>query len=447
MGSLQQYSRITRYWGRKVHEAVRIIFSEIIENVKDKIVLDPFGGAGTIVLEALRRGARGIYIDINPYAYLIARVITEWFNSEKLHLKAEAVFSRRRLVYKGFNGSRKYIERDKLYMVLVNGVKKRVKYYEWKGDECWAVTIDGEKVKASDFMEGEPYYPPPHYMLWYPWGEPFDKKRNYDWLHNFYTNRNLIILTNIWQDIGPLRIASRRDTREHRAMALAFLSILYMASKMARLRAGSWGVNSYWVPYQHVEYNPYDLLRRRLNKFLRMQPPLSYPPRITGNVRSISKVLKGRLNAAILHGDSKKVLMHIPSNSIDYIVTDPPHADEIQYLELSFFMNAWLKEDPYLWMIDEIVVNKRQYKDFKSYIGMLVDTYKLAYDALKPHGKMVLIYHEENQQRLREMKRSVEKAGFSLEKEINGLMKHQRNIGHRNIVKGRQFQILVCSKN
>jgi len=59
---------------------------------------------------------------------------------------------------------------------------------------------------------------------------------------------------------------------------------------------------------------------------------------------------------------------------------------------------------------------------------------------------MVLIYHEESQQRLKEMKKAVEKAGFSLEREVEGLMKHQRNIGSRYVVKGRQFQILVCSK-
>ena len=264
ISDLQRYSRIARYWGRKVYEATEIIFSEIVRDVKEKIVLDPFGGAGCIILEALRRGARGIYIDINPYAYLIARVTTEWFNTEKLLRKAEVVFSRKRLAYRGSNGSIKYIERDKLYTITVNGVRKKVKYYEWRDDECWAVTIDGKKVRASDFTGGEPYYSPPYYMFWYPWGEPFDKKRNYDWLHEFFTNRNLIILTNIWQDIRPLKTVSRKDTREHRAMALAFLSILYMASKMARPRAGSWGVNSYWVPRLHVEYNPYDLLRRRL---------------------------------------------------------------------------------------------------------------------------------------------------------------------------------------
>lgn len=447
MNTLLRYSKIARYWGRKVHETAEIVFSEIIRDVKEKIVLDPFGGAGCIILEALRRGARGIYIDINPYAYLITRVAIEWFNSEKLRRKAESVFSRKRIAYRGLNGSIKYIERDKLYTVAVNGVKKRVKYYEWRDDECWAVTFDGEKVRASDFTEGEPYYPLPYYKLWYPWGKPFDKKRNYDWLHEFFTNRNLIILTNIWQDIGPLKAVSRKYTREHRALALAFLSTLYMASKMARLRAGSWGVNSYWVPRLHIEYNPYDLLRRRLNRLLRMQPLLPHSIKTAVSIHSISKVLKGHFDAVILRGDSKKILKYIPSSSIDYIVTDPPHADEVQYLELSFFMNAWLKADPYSWMLGEVIVNRGQNKDFNRYIEMLINTYKLAYDLLKPHGKMLLIYHEENQQRLKEMKKAVEKAGFSFEREVRGLMKYQRNVGYRNTTTGRQFRILVCSKN
>ncbi len=447
MITLQRYSRMARYWGRKVHEAIELIFSKIISDVKYKMVLDPFGGAGCIILEALRRGARGIYIDINPYAYLIARVTTEWFNSKKLYRKLEIIFSRKRLIYKRSDGSIKYVERDKLYSITINGIRKKVKYYEWKDDECWAVTSDNERIKATDFTEGEPYYSPPRYMLWYPWGKPFDKKRNYDWLHEFFTNRNLIILTNIWRDIGSLKTFSGRNTREQRAMILAFLSILYMASKMARLGAGSWGVNSYWVPRIHMEYNPYDLLRRRLCTFLKMQSPLPYSVRTTGSIQGISKVLKGRLDIAFLQGDSKKILRYIPPNSVDYIITDPPHGDEIQYLELSFFMNAWLKIDPYSWMPNEVVVNRNQQKGFDDYIKMLVSIYKLVYNVLKPHGKMLLIYHEEDRQRLKEMIKATEKAGFSLEREIEGMMRSQRNIGYRNVVEGKRFQILICSKN
>ncbi|MCS7386512.1 MAG: hypothetical protein NDF55_07260 [archaeon GB-1867-005] len=444
---MQKYSKIARYWGRKIYEATKVIFLNITGNIEGKVILDPFGGAGCIVLEALRYGARTIYIDINPYAYLIARVMLDWFDYEKLRLKAEKVLSRKKIIYQGLDGSTKYIGADELYTIEVQGVKKRVKYYEWIDDECCAVTFDGEKIRTSDFTEGEPYYQPPKYKLWYPWGEPFDKKRNYDWLHEFFTNRNLIILTNIWHDIRPPKTISGKDTREHRAMTLIFLSILYMASKMARRGAGSWGVNSYWVPRIHVEYNPYDLLRRKLKRILKMSPPLQYQAKTSGSIHSIPRVIRGKLHAAILHGDCTKILKHISPNSIDYVVTDPPHADEVQYLELSFFMNAWLRSNPYSWAIDEVIVNRRKHKDFNTYIRMLTSAYKLIHNVLKPRGKMILIYHEESEQKLKEMIKAAEKAGFSLEKKLSGEMKYQRNIGDRNTLRGKIYWILVYSKN
>jgi len=422
---------------------MNFIFPQIIKSVKGKTVLDPFGGAGCIIYEALRRGARGIYIDINPYAYLIARVTLEWFNNEELRNISKRILSRKRLAYKGSNGLLKFISRETLYTVTIRGIKKRVRYYEWNGNTCWAITVDGERIEASDFTEGEPYHFVPKYMLWYPWREPFYKRRNYNWLHEFFTNRNLIILTNIWHDIRrPKSIL--RDTREHRALVLAFLSTLYMSSKMARRGAGSWGINSYWVPKSHVEYNPYELLERKINRLLSMKPPLNREIRITGSISCIREVLKGRYDAALIHGDSRRVLGRIPQKSIDLVITDPPHADEIQYFELSFFMNAWIEENPYSWALNEIVVNPKQYKDFNKYLEMLVNTYKLLYEVLKPDGKMIVIHHEEDSWRLRNMVKAIEEAGFTIDKEFFINMKQQRNIGDRDITKGRELQIVVC---
>jgi len=427
-----QHFRVARYWGKKVYDVLDIVFSKILDDATGKVILDPFGGAGCIIVEALKRGARGIYIDINPYAYLLSRVSVEWFDPDALLERVQKVFSRKRIVYRGLDGSKKFMDRDALYTVEVNGVRKRVKYYEWVYDECWAVTTDNERVKSSDFADGTPYYPFPQYELRYPWGEPFDKRRTYNNIAEFFTNRNLIIITNIWHDIGPLRVPIRGvSSREHRALVLLFLSILYRASKMSRSGAGSWGINSYWVPSRHVEYNPYDLLQRKIEVLMRVKPSLQ-GVRITGNVRRVRDVISGVLDAAFLLGDAKAVLRHIPAESVDYVVTDPPHSDEVQYLELSFFMNAWIDSDPYLRMLDEIVVNRKQGKDFETYIRMLTETYSHIYEVLKPRGKLVLIYHEESEKKLGRMVNAVEKAGFQLEETITTEMTQYRRVGFRS---------------
>ena len=50
-------------------------------------------------------------------------------------------------------------------------------------------------------------------------------------------------------------------------------------------------------------------------------------------------------------------LSSIPSNSIDYIFTDPPYADKVQYGELNFVWEAWLDFDT-TWHEEEIIVNE-----------------------------------------------------------------------------------------
>ena len=47
----------------------------------------------------------------------------------------------------------------------------------------------------------------------------------------------------------------------------------------------------------------------------------------------------------------------IPANSIDYIFTDPPYADKVQYGELNFVWEAWLGFDT-SWHDEEIIVNE-----------------------------------------------------------------------------------------
>ena len=50
-------------------------------------------------------------------------------------------------------------------------------------------------------------------------------------------------------------------------------------------------------------------------------------------------------------------LAAIPSNSVDYIFTDPPYAEKVQYGELNFVWEAWLDFDT-SWHDEEIIVNE-----------------------------------------------------------------------------------------
>jgi len=51
----------------------------------------------------------------------------------------------------------------------------------------------------------------------------------------------------------------------------------------------------------------------------------------------------------------------ISENSIDYIFTDPPYAESVQYGELNFVWEAWLGFDTQ-WHDEEIIINSMRGK-------------------------------------------------------------------------------------
>ena len=64
-----------------------------------------------------------------------------------------------------------------------------------------------------------------------------------------------------------------------------------------------------------------------------------------------------RADQACISTQSATNLSSIPANSIDYIFTDPPYADKVQYGELNFIWEAWLDFDT-RWHDEEIIVNE-----------------------------------------------------------------------------------------
>ena len=50
-------------------------------------------------------------------------------------------------------------------------------------------------------------------------------------------------------------------------------------------------------------------------------------------------------------------LSNIPSNSVDYIFTDPPYSWKVQYGEANFVWESWLGFDTH-WHGEEIIVNE-----------------------------------------------------------------------------------------
>jgi 16S rRNA G966 N2-methylase RsmD len=74
---------IHRYPAKMFHRIPRTIL-DAIEPVCTSVILDPFCGSGTVLLEGLLRGHVTIGLDINPLAQLISRVKTTLYNVDRL---------------------------------------------------------------------------------------------------------------------------------------------------------------------------------------------------------------------------------------------------------------------------------------------------------------------------------------------------------------------------
>jgi DNA modification methylase len=89
----------------------------------------------------------------------------------------------------------------------------------------------------------------------------------------------------------------------------------------------------------------------------------------------------------------------IPSNSIDYIFTDPPYADKYPYGQLNFIWESWLGFDTE-WHSEEIIVAEddgipeEQKRSVDEWTSMMTSVIHNCYRLLKPGRWLSLCYHD-----------------------------------------------------
>jgi len=424
------------------------------------IILDPFGGAGSIILSSIINKRRSIYIDANPYAWLIAYVMINGVHDPAKYMEAVSRILNRDRIYFVVANRNHWITRDTLYKLYCPICKenKEIKHVVWESDNSRALLSCGHLNEYEDII-GFPLkiYPfPRDAKLFYQDGKPFLKKRNYNTVSEFFTNRNLLLLSIILYEID--KIAHKFSNDVTLALYLTFASILFNSSKMARLSGGSWGVPSYWVPNKHVEKNPFYLFHKRAILFYKyfsllnnIKHKLDYSVSI-----DIKDVFNNKSTVAITLGNALD-MNYLEDRSVDLIFTDPPHTNEVQYFELSYFYWAWLSSSKRLKkllkklfgrevILDfnvELTVNPFQDKNFDTYLKMFNSFLKEARRVIKNDGHFLLILHEERKEMLYQMLKLITNH-FRI-KHVDKKKLAQRNIGYR-LPNGRIMEIYILKK-
>jgi DNA modification methylase len=85
--------------------------------------------------------------------------------------------------------------------------------------------------------------------------------------------------------------------------------------------------------------------------------------------------------------------LDIPSNSIDYIFTDPPYSWKVQFGEMNFIWESWLQMDN-RWHSKEIIVNEHRMMSEDDWAAKMRKVISECYRVLKPGRWMSLCYHD-----------------------------------------------------
>lgn len=204
---------------------------------------------------------------------------------------------------------------------------------------------------------------------------------------HFYTKRNLFILSRLYEEI-------QQHMNEKNLGLLVFQSIVgTLTSKLVRYNLGNRGNGilngTLYVSSLNAESNVFNVLKGKVNDFYKAFNSLTERNIVT--VQSATQV-------------------GLKENSIDYIFTDPPFGANINYSELNFIWESWLK------ILtnnqSEAIINSIQGKDLIDYQELMEESFKNYYRVLKPGRWMTVEFSNSKASVWNSIQEAIQKAGF-----------------------------------
>ncbi len=441
------------YWSKKPHDAIR----QYIEHYTQPgdLVFDPLCGSGGTALAALMTGRKAVAIDRSPAATFITKnyctpadvtALRQAFEELKQRVKPEIdwLYETRcdrcdgpattsYTVYSQIFQCPRCLEKVPLFDCVTikgeteAGQAKNVKVCPYcyergfeevilsRGKKFGAVPVlvgyicqgkcepshskrqrkDPDTKKREYFERFDlgkireienkpiPYWYPTQRMMNAPeeqvrWGVKWRAgTSNFRTVDELFTKRNLWALASIRSNIMLL------DGEISHPFLFAFSAILLGMSTMNQYRPDvsfptSVMKGTYYVPQITEETVPWQHFTNKCKKIFKTYAALSTDLQEHKICISTEDIVKPS---------------SIPTASIDYIFTDPPYADKVQYGELNFVWEAWLGFDTN-WHEDEIIVNEVRGKSEADWTNMMKQAMAECFRVLKPGRWLSLCYHD-----------------------------------------------------
>lgn len=440
------------YWTKVPHEGIEPFILHYTD--PGDIVLDPFCGTGMTGIACSKNGRRSILIDLCPAATFIARNYNSCSNIVDLRRSIEKILS-------------SLDEIKWLYETTCAVCGKRaVTVHSILSEllECprcsgtfafWDVAVDSKgKIKktffcpnckkeltksncrkvlstqgTSTFVMSEIHYEcscsQPHRKVkkpdsldhqlleklesteipyWFP-SYPFPdgyntrqpKAMGMNSIDKLYTKRNLFALAKLWYSINTLST----DTTIQK-MRWIFTSLLQNASRghAYSVEGGATTLKAtYYIPSICKEVNVIELFKR---KSLGKRSFISVENLLRSHIKSAYE--------ALVLTQSATDLSNIPSSSIDYVFTDPPFGQNINYSEMNFIWECWLGE--FTHNEQEAVINPVQQKSIREYELLMTRAFQEIYRVLKPNRWFTLVFHNSRGDVWQAIQNGLTKSGF-----------------------------------
>lgn len=414
---------VHKYWSKKPYNIIRDFILRYTK--EDDIVIDPFCGSGISITESIFTGRKAIGIDINPSAIFITKqmihkiptkVLRDEFRKLEVDIKNKInsfyIVKRRN---GEFIGTHFLWRNGKLKEIWYKCSKKSRKSVE-------EPTAEDLKLVSSFSYKEIPYFYPKNHFFHNPRINANREKHIYD----LFTPRNLMALSLLMDRIEKIENNNIREL-----LKFCFTSSVGQASKMVfvikrrgkfngksreseRKEVGSW-VIGYWVPKEDFEINVWNCFENKYRKILKAKKEQENAKYSINEAKDIEEILYSK-NLLLLNEPAQKVLKKIPDNSIDYVITDPPHGNRQPYLELSMMWNSWLKNG--VNYEDEIVISesKDRNKNIHNYYQLLNEVFAEIERILKPNHYFSLMFNSLDDETWINLIIYTNKLNFELEK-------------------------------
>jgi len=208
-------------------------------------------------------------------------------------------------------------------------------------------------------------------------------------VNHFYTKRNLYVLAKCYDCI------EKEDDVEIRSLLKFWMSSIYSRShKLNRYmpdhhrHVGPLSGTLY-IPFFQAEINIISLLEDKLESIM--------------NVGVIPE-------KSLVSVQSATDLRNIPDKSVDYIFVDPPFGDNLQYSELNFIQEAWLRCETN--NTEEAIINNSQHKGINEYQNLMEKSFKEFCRILKPNHWITVEFHNSKNAVWNSLQEALQKAGF-----------------------------------